>query len=391
MKRIHKIVNEWTDNEEIKSNLLKSIKRLINIEPGGKIDPSEELLQLKNLIEIIKSNFGLNRLIEFAISFNDQLIKAGKINSAKYTLNALLIEKISDSDKVEILLQLADIALRQCKWDECLRVLKEVKILSHRRSDNTGSAKVENILGIYHGERGEIDLAKDHFKLGLSLLDSNKNQELIAHLESNMAVAEIICHNFVAAEKHMKNGLNAFPVSEDNLWLAEMIHNYGMLHLHQKNYQQAIEDFNGAIDIAEDDDHLHILTLSKAAKALALVYSTKIDEGLKLAKKSLKIAKEIDDKLTVAENHKVIGVGERAKENYKKAQEELLISYNLNVELNNKLNAAESAFEMAILFKQIQNIEKSDEWYKISIDYFEGIGARNRLKELEDTFKSIEL
>lgn len=389
MKRIHKIVNGWQADKEIKSNLLKNIDSFFALHTVGESNTSSQLKETKNIFALVKSNFNLEQLIELSLTFSNQLLIARKIKEAEYVLTALLAEEIKDTIEAEIFIQLADITIRECRWDECLRLLSEAKIIFEKHSDNFGRAKVENLWGIFQGERGEIDLAKDHFKIGLSLLESNENPELSAELESNLAITEIICHNFVSAEKYLKNGLNAFPDSEDNRWLAEMIHNYGTLHLHKKNYRQAIEDFDGAIDIAQENNHLEVLTLSKGAKALALIHSNKVDEGLILAEESLKMAQKINDKLATADDYKIIGVGERVKENYKKSEEYLRKSYELNMGLNNNLNAAESAFELAILFKQLLNKEESNNWYKISANYFESIGAKNRLQSMEDTINSI--
>ncbi len=389
MKRIYSIVNSWKANTEINRNLLQGINSLFAENTAGEAKSESKLEETKNIFYLVKSNFNLEKLIEFSLTLSNQLLIARKIKEAEYILNALLAEEISDTIEAEIFLQIADITIRECRWDECLRLLSEAKIIFEKHSDDFGRAKVENLWGIFQGERGEIDLAKDHFKIGLSLIKTNDNPELAAELESNLAITEIICHNFVSAEKYLKNGLNAFPDSEDNRWLAEMIHNYGTLHLHKKNYRQAIEDFDGAIDIAQENNHLEVLTLSKGAKAFALIYSDNVDEGLKLAEESLKLAQKINDKLAEADDYKIIGVGERIKENFNKSEEYLRKSYEINMELNNNLNAAESAFELAILYKQIQNADKSNNWYKLSANYFESIGAKNRLQSMEEIINSI--
>jgi tetratricopeptide (TPR) repeat protein len=389
MKRINEIVRSWDADKEIKTGLLEKINRLLSIDLIENAEPSYHLDEIKKIYAFVKANFNLDQLIEFSLIFSNQLLIGRKTKEAEYVLNALLAEEVTNAIEAEIFLLIADISIRECRWDECLRLLSEAKIIFEKLSDNIGRAKVENLWGIFHGERGEVDLAKDHFKSGLSLLKSGENLELSAELESNLAITEIICHNFTTAEISLKNGLNAFPDSEDNRWLAEMIHNYGMLHLHKKNYRQAIEDFDGAIDLSSENNHLEVLTLSKGAKALALIYLDRVEEGLILAEKSLMLAQKINDRLTMADDYKIIGVGERTRENYKKSEEYLRKSYELNMKLNNNLNAAEAAFELAILFRQTLDEEKSRNWYKISVNYFEKIGAKNRLKSMEETINSI--
>ena len=389
MNRIYKIVNSWDVDKEIITDLLQKTDSLFSPHTADSTDSQDQLNQTKEIYTLVKSNFNLEQLIEFSLTFCNQLLIARKIKEAEFTLNALLAEEITNLIEAEIFLLIADISIRECRWEECLRLLSEAKIIFENHSDIFGRAKVENIWGIYLGERGEIDLAKDHFKSGLSLLRSHENPELCAELESNLAITEIICHNFVSAEKYLKNGLNAFPDSDDNRWLAEMIHNFGMLHFHKRNYMQAIEDFNGAIDISEENSHLEVLALSKGAKAFALILMNRIDEGLMLAEESLKLAQKINDKLTIADDYKIIGVGERKREDYKKSEEYLRKSYELNMDLNNYLNAAESAFELAILYKVMLNEEKSRNWYEVSVNYFEKIGAKNRLKSMNEAIGSI--
>ncbi len=386
MTRLENILNEWKEKEEVKSKLLREINSIFGSDP---FDLSSRLKETKAIFAHAKSSLNPKLLAEFSISFSNQLLAFRKIKEADFVLNSLLAEDIEETSEAIIFLQLADIAIREYRWEECSRLLTEAKIIFEKHSDDIGKAKVENLWGILKGEKGEIDLAKDHFKLGLSTLGSANSPELTAELESNLAITEIIYHNFTSAEKYLKAGLNAFPDSEDNRWLAEMIHNYGMLHLHKKNYQQAIEDFNGAIDIAQENNQPEVLTLSKGAKGLALIYSGKIEEGLKVTEESLFLAEKLNDQFTIADDYKIIGVGERIRENYVEAEESLKKSYELNMKFNNNLNAAEAAFELAILYKQMLYNEKSTHWYNISANYFNGIGAENRLKNMEGTIRSI--
>ncbi|MBT8378916.1 MAG: tetratricopeptide repeat protein [Ignavibacteria bacterium] len=389
MKRIHKIIDGWEDSKDAKSLLREKIDELFFSITKEGLDSVDKINEVKNIFLLVKSNHTLEQLVEFSLTITNQLLISRKLKEAEYVLNTILAEEINETIEAEIFLLLADVTIRECRWDECLRLLSEAKIIFEKHSDNFGRAKVENLWGIFQGERGEIDLAKDHFKIGLSLINLKENPDLAAQLESNLAITEIICYNFVSAEKYLKNGLNAFPDSEDNRWLAEMIHNYGTLHLHKKNYKQALEDFDGVIEIAEENNHLEILTISKGAKALTLLRLNRIDDGIELAEESLLLAQQTKDKLAIADINKVIGIGERLNGNYKNAEEYLQNSYNLNMQWNNNLNAADSAFELAVLFKETINIEKSKAWYKIASNYFESIGAKNRLKSLEEFINSV--
>ncbi|NNJ51981.1 MAG: tetratricopeptide repeat protein [Ignavibacteriaceae bacterium] len=389
MKRIHKIIDGWEDSKDAKSLLREKIDELFFSITKEGLDSVDKINEVKNIFLLVKSNHTLEQLVEFSLTITNQLLISRKLKEAEYVLNTILAEEINETIEAEIFLLLADVTIRECRWDECLRLLSEAKIIFEKHSDNFGRAKVENLWGIFQGERGEIDLAKDHFKIGLSLINLKENPDLAAQLESNLAITEIICYNFLSAEKYLKNGLNAFPDSEDNRWLAEMIHNYGTLHLHKKNYKQALEDFDGVIEIAEENNHLEILTISKGAKALTLLRLNRIDDGIELAEESLLLAQQTKDKLAIADINKVIGIGERLNGNYKNAEEYLQNSYNLNMQWNNNLNAADSAFELAVLFKETINIEKSKAWYKIASNYFESIGAKNRLKSLEEFINSV--
>ncbi|MBT8394565.1 MAG: hypothetical protein KJN66_06905, partial [Bacteroidia bacterium] len=199
MKRIHKIIDGWEDSKDAKSLLREKIDELFFSITKEGLDSVDKINEVKNIFLLVKSNHTLEQLVEFSLTITNQLLISRKLKEAEYVLNTILAEEINETIEAEIFLLLADVTIRECRWDECLRLLSEAKIIFEKHSDNFGRAKVENLWGIFQGERGEIDLAKDHFKIGLSLINLKENPDLAAQLESNLAITEIICYNFVSA------------------------------------------------------------------------------------------------------------------------------------------------------------------------------------------------
>jgi len=94
----------------------------------------------------------------------------------------------------------------------------------------------------------------------------------------------------------------------------------------------------------------------------------------------------VNDKLSIAEVYKVKGIISRNRRQYDLAENSLLTSYRLNKELSNKLNLAETAQELGLLYKLKRDLEKSDQYFTEALSYFRKINAVADIQELEKLF-----
>jgi len=211
-----------------------------------------------------------------------------------------------------------------------------------------------------------------------------KDEQLSAELETNLAILENICGNLDKSKEHFYNGLHKFESLEEKKRIAELQHNIGMLYFEMKDYDRAVDEFNKGIAIAANENYKTILTISYLAKANALFCLDKNEDNSEYCNKAMNSAIKIDDKLTIADAYRVAGAIDRKNESYDSAENNLNISIRLNEELGNKLNAAESAFEIGLLYNDLGKSKKKTHWLKKSLNYYLEINAPEKVKMIEE-------
>ncbi|MCH9029232.1 MAG: hypothetical protein IH819_06365 [Bacteroidetes bacterium] len=105
------------------------------------------------------------------------------------------------------------------------------------------------------------------------------------------------------------------------------------------------------------------------------------------AEKSMEVAYKLNDKITIAEVYKIKGIIQRNKNNFDVAENYLLTSLRLNSETGNKLNYAETSYELGILFKLSNDNKKSKKYFTNALEYYKMIEAEEEIKEIEKLIK----
>ena len=311
------------------------------------------------------------------------LINEGELNLAKDFFGNLLNYDLPGDTIAEVHLILADIAIRQGDWKVVVNRLRDAKLAFHNRNDKLGEARVENLSGIYFGEQGNIIGAKQQFLEGLQLLNGISHNKLKAKLVINLAIIEIICEKYERAKEYLEVAINIFKKIGDKSMDAQIQYNYGVLNLKQRDFVGALNMFEESIEIAEENSQQDILAMAHLGKSQVLVYSGFINDGKEELQIADKIAERIDDQLTIADILRVDGIIARYEEKYDESEKLLLKGYKLNEELGNKLNAAECALELGILYNQSDKDYNKFKWFDIALKYFRQIKAQSKVEFIE--------
>jgi tetratricopeptide (TPR) repeat protein len=294
----------------------------------------EERKIIDGTITFAKKTLEKDSYSKFLLELAKVLAENDNMNMAAEILVNSIQKVQSDSFYAESSLALADIFIRKAYWDNSLTLINQAKVIYTRLGDKLGLARCENLFGTSYGERGVLQISKDHFKNGLDLLQDNLNVKLSAEIETNLAILENISGNFSVAELHIFSALHKFEILGDTKRIAEVRHNIGMLFLEQKEYVKANIEFDKAIAIATAENYQTLLSVSFLGKAETLLRCDDYKNSLAYCYNALDIANKIEDKLTIADVYRVIGMLERKQKNYKLSEKYLQISLSLNEELN---------------------------------------------------------
>jgi len=343
----------------------------------------EQRMIIDRAITIAKKELEGDDYSRFQLGIVKVLAEGDNLNKAEEILLASISEDHSEFYYAESLLAMADILLRKSFWSNSNNLIDEAKEVFTKLDNKIGLAKCENLYGTSYGERGEVQLAKNHFLKGIDLLKNSVDEKLEAELETTLAIIENICGNLDVSKEHFYKALHTFEKLNERKRIAELNHNIGMLYLELEEYEKAVNEFDKGIDVATKGNFKTILSISYLGKANALLYLEDYHNTEVYSYKAMDIAINIEDKLTIADVYKVMGILERKLNHYNTSESYFQISLRLNKELGNKLNSAESAYEIALLYDDLNNDEQKTFWLNGSLKYYKNINAAEKINLIE--------
>lgn len=316
------------------------------------------------------------------------LADSEEINLAEEILHISMGKVRSKSYYAESLLVIADIFIRKAYWDKSYILIDQAKEIFAKRDDKHGLAKCENLYGIIYGERGDLKKSREYFLSSRDLLQNTTNTKLSAQVEMNLGIIENIFGNFSNAEKHFLDALHKFEALNEQKQVAELKHNLGMFYVEQQDYKKAIEEFDKGIAISLRKNYKTILAISYLGKANALLCLGNYNDASEYTNKAMDTAIIIEDKLTIADVYRITGILERKLKYYDTAEKYFQISLRLNTELNNKVNLAETSFELGLLNSEIGNENEKNYWLKESLKYYTDINVKHKIKIIDEMLQT---
>lgn len=265
---------------------------------------------------------------------------------------------------------LGDIFSRQAQWKESLSYLKKAAALFSRQGDKKGAAMCENLLGVICGEKGEFDRAREHMEKALSILNHTDDKLLYGMIENNLGILNTVQGNQESAYLYYCRAKSKFEDLHDFSRFIEVHHNIGMMFLRKNNYEQALNQFSISIKLALKEHQLPVLCMSYSAKAFIYVKTGDIELAEVYAARAMDLACQINDKLSVADIHKIRGMICSLKGEVKEAESYFLTSLRLNRELQNRLNYAETALELGMLYIETNRKKAAAVYLKRAMSYY---------------------
>ncbi len=343
----------------------------------------EQRMIIDRAITFAKKKLERDDYSKFQLGIAKILAEGDNLNMAEEILLTSTSGDHSEFYYAESLLAIADILLRKSFWSNSNTLIDKAKEVFTKLENKIGLAKCENLYGTSYGERGEVQLAKDHFLKGIDLLKNNVDEKLEAELETAFAILENICGNLDVSKEHFCKALHTFEKLNERKRIAELNHNIGMLYLGLEEYEKAVNEFDKGIAVAIKENYKTILSISYLGKANALLYLEDYNNATEYCYKAMDIAINIEDKLTIADVYRVMGILEQKLNRYNTSESYFQISLRLNQELGNKLNSAESAYEIALLYDDIKNDEQKTFWLNESLKFYKNINAIRKVDLIE--------
>lgn len=343
-----------------------------------------ERIKIDRTITYSGKKLPAQKFCEFLLSLGNLCLANGKLAIAGEIFRKVNNTSIEVLIKADSFLGLAEIFSRRAAWTRSFKLISEAESLFKSIDDNKGVAKCENILGSIYGEMGDIDKARTHLLKGLSLINPDKDLEMAASFETNIGIVENIIGNAPDSIRHLNKAMSIYKQLEYKKNEAEVSLNIALVYLDSGMPEAAVTVLDEGIALAKEGRFMSVLCLFYLAKSQALIAMNTLYYAAEFADKAMEISHHLDDKLTLADLYRVKGLLERKMKNYSASEGYLLDSLRINTSLKNEMNIAETSFELAVLYKEMNNSKSKQSYLKSSLDYFKQISAAEKIKKIEE-------
>ena len=343
----------------------------------------KDRMQIDRTITFAQKNLPKEKYLELLKRLAQLCISNGKLSFATEILIKLLKQSSNDKEKADSYLLLSDVFSRRADWNKSIEALEKANELFVKTGNRNGNSKCENMLGVIHGEKGNLRQAQEHFDKCLGLLDRGEERELVASVESNLAIIMNIQGKYEKAAFYFEKALLYFETVKDYRRIAELRQNIGMLYFNINEYEAALEEVDISICIALDKKLMPVLALSYLSKANLLLALNDSDAALAFANKALEISHLIDDKLSIADIYRTKSLIERKIRNFRQAENYLQSSLRLNTNSGNDLNTAEAKMELGELYGEMELKTDSEKMLNESLKQYQDLNIVDRARKIE--------
>ena len=343
------------------------------------------------IMTFARENLDDSKYYVFLVEFGKMMTNEGELFLASEIFSNIWNYSLNKNElklfKAQAGIGLARIYLNQAIWDKTIKYLDEAREIFRNIEDNKGLSQCEHLSGIIESKQGDLAKAKSTFLKGLSYLDLDNDLLLVANIEANLGNISSKSGNHEEALNYYQNCLHKFQEVNDNRRVAEVRNNMGLVYIQKKEYEYALFEFDECSKLALEGRYLPILGISYVNKALVYIEINELKLSAFYANKAMDICYQVNNTLTIADIYKLKGMIAKKQFEFQLAEEYLKASLRLNHELNNNLNFAEAAFELGLLYHEL-NIKNSYEFYfNKALEYYQNINAQDKIDEIKEFLK----
>lgn len=366
------------------SNLTNTDRKQIEFEPNKQTEIQQ---QIDLLITFASEKLSTNKYLVLIQNLGKYCITIGELNSAT-VLFENIVRTAKEGNKLFILkadslLNLAEIFRRKAQWQNSFVYARKASYLYKKNNDSKGLAGCLNLTGTIYGEQGNFKKAKDYFEKSLSLLERSRDNEFKGKIEINLGIINGILGKYDDALSYFNRALITYNKTSNLIRIAEVRHNIGQMHINTKKSQTALKEFDRSISTSLRIGYLPTLGISYLGKSYTFALQKDYNLADAFADKAMEICHRTSDKLSIADVYKIKGIIQRDKKNYAEAENFLKTSLRINKEHGNKLNEAETLYELGILYRNIGSTTKSKSMFNEALSYFRSLKASEKLKEIK--------
>jgi tetratricopeptide (TPR) repeat protein len=405
IKDLNTLINDYLTEKDIKEYIESVVQAFSPHMTFGSSDDlfssyfkdavlSEKVRLLTDtLITYVKGVFTPKKYNEFLLQFGKILLNQGE-NDLAYDIATMVLnysENVKDMDNFrgEAYLLVAEFHMRQAIWKDSLTAIKKARDIFEEKNYKDGLGKCEFLIGSLYVQKGELKAGSIRLKHCFKYINEKKNPLLTAMVEVNMGIIFFIEGKMNESLDLYNKALSKFELLGDTRRKTEVLQNIGMIYRNQKKYNSAIQIYDECIGIAGQFGYQPILNLCFCNKAEIYLEQGDLEEAFNFAQKSLVLSYQLNDKLTLADIHKMLGVIALKKRNFSSAENFLLTSLRLNQDLNQELNCAETNYQLGVLYKTKGNKSQAHNYLLNAFKFYNKNQSKTIAAEIESHLSSL--
>jgi len=373
--------NSLYNNEE--SDFSELHKSQVEYEVPKGID---HRVMVDKMITHCENDLSEEKFFNLLLDLSQLMLHCGEV-SFSLEIAENLLEKLNSDNKyvsfvAEANLMISKIYWSQAIWDDCNYYVSKAMELFISISSESGIAKCENMLGTLYGEKGEFEKAQQYLESALKHLKEDDDSSSLATILTNLGIINTITRDFDKAVLNYKTAIEKFENLSDTRRLSRVYHNIGMLYTRMEKYDEALDEFNKCISYSLENGYLSNCAVAYVGKAF--IYTKLKNSALADAysDKAMEIAYKINDTLSIADIYKIKGMIQNEMDNFELSEEFFENSLRLNKDLENKLNAAESAIELGNLLQKNKREEEAKPHLDSAVSYYKKIKDEDTIDNL---------
>jgi tetratricopeptide (TPR) repeat protein len=268
-------------------------------------------------------------------------------------------------------------------WDEARSRFTESMSIYAEQGRVEEMGEIYLSLGGVSFELGELDEVVDLFGKALEIGEALENNSLIARACNNLGAASNVIGERPRAIEYYQKCLDNCVALEDRVGEARAYHNIGLTYSELKNWGEAANFFKKASLAAEELNNKALHCLSTLALAEAYARLGRLREGEELCDRGLAGVHAREDKLSLADGYKVLGIVRAKEKRYEEAARFFQQGIEIARGLNSQRQQAEGLRELGLMLKDKGDVRAAAEALTKARDMFKAIRADENAAEVE--------
>ncbi len=276
---------------------------------------------------------------------------------------------------------------RMGNYSDAEEHLKKSLELAREIDDKVLECAVLNNLGIVYDEVGNIEKAIEYYKMSAEIAEMMGDKYTLGAVLNNLGVAY---QDIGDLEKAKQNILAAMEIEEavgDKYGLALSYDNIGNINRETGNYEMAINYHLKSIQVGKDIESESIVVESMVSLAEDYFSMGDYEEAKKHAMRAMELADKIHSKPFIRAANRIIAKIYRETGDYEASYNYFMLSLPPENEVSAELGI--TCYELAKLYKKMNNEEKEEECLKKALGIFQRMGLKKWAEEVRGAMRSM--